>query len=356
MFAVSLIVAVGVVLSWAARWIEPAYYGFMSAAGLFMPVLFLANFLCLLYWTIRWRWGVVVPLVVFITGVWSVTMFWKPGLRQEHGTLSRSLVTVASYNVQGMMRETAPGTGIARSSMSEVITVLDSLKADIVCIQEFQSTHEHSSVQFEEALPVYHYKRIRFNIESGEANHGWGGAVYSKYPITGSGHLDFDGTNNSILWADIAIRRDTVRVFNAHLQTTAIKASDEQYIVEGGFVDDSTRSSRVKNIVGRLEENYVIRSGQAVALATEIASSPYPVIVCGDFNDTPTSFAYRSISRGLRDSFREAGHGYGYTYRGFFNLLRIDYILHSRSMDCEWYLSPSFDNSDHNPVVVKLKM
>jgi endonuclease/exonuclease/phosphatase family metal-dependent hydrolase len=368
MLVASLVVAAGVALSWSARWINPAGYGFMSAAGLLMPVLFAANFLCLLYWVIRWRIGAVVPLAVLVLVVWNVTLFWRPALAQQHGAPSRSLVTVASYNVRGMMRPvdgygvtggSGSGRDRVRSSMREVVTVVDSLKADILCIQEFQSTPDHSTGRFEEALPAYHYKRVRYVIEGGqgvEGNYGWGNAIYSKYPISDSGHIDFEGTNNSILWADVAVRRDTVRVFCAHLQTTAIKASDEQYIVEGGFVADSTRTSRVKNMLRRLEENYIIRAAQAETLASEVAASPHPVIVCGDFNDTPASWAYRNIARGLKDSFREAGRGYGYTYRGFFNLLRIDYILHSPELECEWYLSPSFDNSDHNPVVTKLKV
>ncbi len=234
--------------------------------------------------------------------------------------------------------------------------MVDSLRPDILCIQEFASTPENPASDFEAALPVYYYKRVRYNVAGSEQNYGWGNAVYSKFPITASGHIDFEGTNNSILWADIAIRRDTVRVFNAHLQTTAIKASDERYIVGGDFVGDSTRTSRVRGIVGRLTRNYVIRAAQADTLAARIASSPHPVIVCGDFNDTPASWAYHRISRGLGDSFREAGQGYGYTYRGFFNLLRIDYMLHSREIECVEYSSPSFDNSDHNPVAVKLRM
>ncbi len=357
MLAVSVVIAIGVVLSWAARWINPVSYGFMSAAGLLMPALFAVNFLCLLYWIIRWRRGVFIPLVVFVAGVWSVSLFFRPEFIQKHAdsTAGRGTVCVATYNVEGMMRE-APGTGRLRSSMHEVVGVIDSLRADIICIQEFQSTSEHPASRFEHALPVYNYNIKRFNIASTGTGHGWGNAIYSKFPITGSGHLDFKGTNNSVLWADIAIRRDTVRVFCAHLQTTAIKASDERYIVEGDFVGDSTLNSRVKGMLGRLTRNYVIRSAQAEALADSIASSPYPVIVCGDFNDTPVSYAYRKILRRLRDSFREAGAGYGYTYRGFFNLLRIDYVLHSRDIECVEYSSPSMASSDHNPVVTRLRL
>jgi endonuclease/exonuclease/phosphatase family metal-dependent hydrolase len=240
--------------------------------------------------------------------------------------------------------------------MREVISVVDSLRPDILCLQEFASTPRYPSTDFERELPVYHYKRIRFNVAGTDGNHGWGNAIYSKYPITGSGHIDFEGTNNSILWADIAAGRDTVRVFCAHLQTTAIKASDERYIVEGNFVGDDTGSSQLRGMVGRLTRNYIIRAAQADTLAGRISSSPYPVVVCGDFNDTPVSYAYRRIAHGLKDSFREAGRGYGYTYRGFFNLLRIDYMLHSPSIECVWYSSPSFDNSDHNPVAVKLHL
>jgi endonuclease/exonuclease/phosphatase family metal-dependent hydrolase len=355
MVVASLMVAAGFVLSWAARWINPETYGFMSAAGLFAPVIYAANLVCLLYWVIRWRRGAYIPLAVTVAGLCGVTLFFRPQLTQDHTDYSadRSLVSVVTYNVRGMLR---PGAGSSlRSSMDDVVGVVDSLRPDILCLQEFASTPERPASRFEESLPLYNYSRKRYNIAGGSPNHGWGNAIYSKFPIAGSGHMDFEGTNNSILWADIAVRRDTVRVFNAHLQTTAIKASDERYIVDMEFAGDDNLS-RVRGMVGRLTRNYIIRSAQADSLAARIAASPYPVVVCGDFNDTPVSWAYRRISRGLKDSFREAGRGYGHTYRGFFDLLRIDYMLHSPAMTCVWYSSPSFDNSDHNPVAVKMKM
>jgi endonuclease/exonuclease/phosphatase family metal-dependent hydrolase len=352
------LVAVGVVLSWAARWIDPHSYGVMSAAGLFMPALFVCNCLLLLYWAIRWRWGVWIPLAVFVVGVWSVTLFFRPEFTRDHSSASRdrSLVSVATYNVRGMMRPVEGWAGRVRSSMGDVIGVVDSLRPDILCIQEFQSTRDNPKSRFDEELPSYNYKRVRYNIKGGAADLGWGNAIYSKFPITNSGHIDFEGTSNSILWVDVAVRRDTMRVFCAHLQTTAIKVEDERYIVGGDFVGDSTRNSRVKSMLGKLTRGYVVRAEQADTLASCIALSPHPVVVCGDFNDTPMSYAYRRVSRRLRDAFREAGKGYGYTYRGFFDMLRIDYVLHSREFECVEYASPSFDASDHNPVVVKLRM
>ena len=80
-------------------------------------------------------------------------------------------------------------------------------------------------------------------------------------------------------------------------------------------------------MVNRLSDNNKLRAMQADTIADIIAASPYPVIVCGDFNDTPISYTYRRVSRKLKDAFREVGRGYSYTYRGFFDMLRIDYVL-----------------------------
>lgn len=357
MFAVTLIVAVAVLLSLAARWINPASYGAMSALGLLMPPLFILNFICLLFWIIRWKKTAFIPLALFLITVWGISMFFRPALTLDHSdrSLDRSLVSVVSYNVRGMMAEADRKKRLFVSSMDSVIAAIDSLNPAILCIQEFQSTRDFPRQYFEHNLHNLHYAKVRYNI-GGDGDHGWGTAIFSRFPIVKSGHIDFPETSNSVIWADLSVNRDTVRVFNAHLQTTSITASDEDYIVNMGFMGDSTRTTQIRKMLGKLADNYTRRAGQADTLARRIAASPYPVIVCGDFNDTPVSFTYRKISHGLKDCFRESGRGYGYTFRGFLNLLRIDYILHSREIECVEYVSPDFDCSDHNPVAVKMRI
>ena len=90
-------------------------------------------------------------------------------------------------------------------------------------------------------------------------------------------------------------------------------------------------------------------------MARLIASRNVPTIVCGDFNDTPGSYVYRKVRGNYRDAFEEKGNGFGYTYKGLYRILRIDYILHSEELETLDYESPDVPWSDHNPVKATLR-
>ncbi|MFY7877552.1 MAG: endonuclease/exonuclease/phosphatase family protein, partial [Pirellula sp.] len=73
-----------------------------------------------------------------------------------------------------------------------------------------------------------------------------------------------------------------------------------------------------------------LRAEQADAVAGHIKlSNVKNVLVCGDFNDVPLSYAYHTVAADLKDAFREAGSGLERTYLGPFPSFRIDYILSS---------------------------
>ena len=157
------------------------------------------------------------------------------------------------------------------------------------------------------------------------------------------------------VWADLKLGRDTVRVFCNHLRSTHIKSDDGEYLMNYRFLTDTARHKKLHSILSRLRYNSISRSHQVDTLEKLIAAAPRARIVCGDFNDTPLSYTYRLMSRGLQDAFRCKGRGYSHTFRGFYNTLRIDYVLVSDQFEVLSYEVPAVDFSDHRPVFVRLK-
>ena len=126
----------------------------------------------------------------------------------------------------------------------------------------------------------------------------------------------------SVFIVILAIGNDSIRIYNVHLASNWFESEDYEFLerpsVEGA-----------ESIIERLKTSFFKRAKQVKAIKAHMSTSPYPIILCGDFNDTPTSFSYKQLSEGLIDSFTYAGTGLGQTYNGKFPKLRIDYILHS---------------------------
>jgi endonuclease/exonuclease/phosphatase family metal-dependent hydrolase len=101
---------------------------------------------------------------------------------------------------------------------------------------------------------------------------------------------------------------------------------------------------------------YIRRAIQVETVSGVIKSSPYPVVLCGDFNDTPVSYCYRLIDKQLDDTFVKKGKGIGQTHAQMLPLLRLDYIFHSNSMQTIEHKTIDKDYSDHFPVVTRIQL
>ena len=162
--------------------------------------------------------------------------------------------------------------------------------------------------------------------------------IYSRYPILEEGQTQFPDGSNSYTWADLQTPQGRLRVFSLHLHSYGLR--------------DLPRDRYLPlSLYRRLTQGLQIRAQQAVDVADEIARSPYPVLVCGDLNEVPVSYAYRKVSHGLTDAFRVAGWGSGITYRGPLPWLRIDYIFCSPSLVPVNYVIPPEQLSDHYAAV-----
>lgn len=250
-----------------------------------------------------------------------------------------------TYNVRSFFGESGA------SNVDDIVRLIGEYDPDIVCMQEFNARLAEKSDDF--ALLDEKYESAAFGrTQAPDSLYGASLFILSKYRILCSGIVL---TPNTSVWADLLIGDDTVRVFNNHLRSTAIKAADNEYITNRDFISDTAREVKIRSIVSRLRENSILRAAQVDSIADVIADARARCIVCGDFNDTPMSYVYRTMAGGLNDAFSKSGSGYSHTFRGFFNTLRIDYVLCSDSFDPVSYEVPQVEYSDHLPVVVRLQ-
>ena len=92
------------------------------------------------------------------------------------------------------------------------------------------------------------------------------------------------------------------------------------------------------------------RVQQSDSVKNHINQSPYPVIVCGDFNETPGGYAYNVMSKNLKDAFRRSGKGLAFSYQRGLLRMRIDHVLHDNSLKSYGFETKTLKYSDHFPV------
>jgi endonuclease/exonuclease/phosphatase family metal-dependent hydrolase len=160
------------------------------------------------------------------------------------------------------------------------------------------------------------------------------------------------------MWADLDMGSDTVRVFNVHLESLRFKHEDYSFISEFDlqFEKDEKVQEGYLRIFGKLKTAFTKRAGQVDNLAGLVKWSPHPVILCGDFNDTPNSYTYQQLTSGLSDAFVASGSGFGNTYIGNLPSFRIDYILHDDHFISANYQRKQIRLSDHYPLSCQIEI
>lgn len=330
----------------AGRYISPERLWYFSLLGLFAPMVYVAVLLAMFYWIIRWRWIPAGLSALFaVIGLFHASLYYKLDFTKQYGEpqYDASAIKVMTFNIRSCHDDAW------ESTVDSVVSLVRSTNPDIVCFQEYMFDSERKQ-QLTDSLS--NYKPCSTTADN------WPSSIecFSKYPAFGARKIEDLGGTGVCASIDLCVNDDTIRLYNAHLQTTSVSIADRHYINNAEFIGDSIREERFTNIARSLRDNNKIRARQAELLESDMAQCPYPMIVCGDFNDVPVSYTYRKIVRGLDDTFREKGHGYANTFRGFLDLMRIDYILVSPYFKTLSYdVLQTGDISDHYPVFVRLK-
>lgn len=251
-------------------------------------------------------------------------------------------LTVLTYNTHrmGMFRKVP---------QNRVIHYLRRTNADVVCLQEVEVYKDGAYLtlpELRDAMRQYPYTYYDFKVYNKRRQ--FGNVVFSKYPLFHKQTVRYDSRANISSRCDFAVETDTFRLIVNHLESNRFTRDD--FRVPDSLTTDNIKSS-ARHISEKLESARSVRHGQAAAVHQEVADSPYPVIVVGDFNSTPLSYAYWRIRSTLRDCFLETSWGkLGLTFVKHHLGIRIDYILCSRQLHPTQFTIDEVNYSDHYPI------
>ena len=324
------IASISVFLSPEVLWL-PALF------GLAYPYLMVANLVFIVLWIIIKPKFALLSFVVILAGYSHIGNYFQLSGKktQEKG------IRVISYNVKYFMGMSEYPN---KDNADHILNYLRGNNADIICLQEVRLNKRQIFDISNTRLPLITHMQLAHSSNAG------GQLTMTRFPILNMGEIRFKNSGNMIIFTDILLNTDTVRVYNCHLQSYRLRPTEINSIDSLEYKANQKTREKLMEIGGKFKSALVKRAEQAATLREHINHCPYPVIVCGDFNDTPVSFTYRTVRGDLKDSFTESGKGTANTYNGKLPSFRIDYILYSPKYTSYNFEVSYLDDSDHYPV------
>ncbi len=313
--------------------------------GLLFPVFFLANLSFLFFWIIRLRKYFVLSLLGLIIS-WSQFSVYFP-MHKQNKNLPPKTIKILSYNVKGFNYVTH-----TEEAPNPTIKYILEQNADIICIQEFGWSKNDGYLDRKGILKAFKgYPYYKFTITTDSKWHFSGLACFSKYPIIASHKLPFRSRYNASAYYCVKIKDRKLDVINNHLESNKFTAKD---IMVYKKAIKNLSSETIENfndvVVQKMGLAYKLRAAQAQVVHETVENCTHDVIVCGDFNDSPLSYAYHTIRGDLKDAYVETGFGPGISYNENFFFFRIDHILHSPSLKAFNCKIDRIRLSDHFPI------
>ncbi len=333
------------------------FLGLLTLAALYLLVV-------LLFFIVFWLFAKKKFILISII---SILCAWKPlghlikFKTTTDFTLSKSPenIRVMSWNVEHfdiLEHKTHP------ERKTEMIEMINKYMPDVACFQEMVGGDEDSTAinfvpRMAKQLNFEYYNYSYDRRDNFDNKHHYGIITFSRFPILNKETYTFGEYNYNSIFQSINIVKntDTFSVFNIHLQSLKFSDTNRQYI-EDPTLKGELDIKKSKNILVKFKTGFLKRKLQSERVKNALDRSPYPVILCGDFNDVPNSYAYNTIGKGLKNAFAEKGSGIGRTFYGISPTLRIDNIFADERFEVEQFIRIKKKLSDHFPIITDLKL
>lgn len=346
--AVSIVAALLMVLVGYSDRLDPSAFPVLACAGMLFPFIVIINVGILVFWLlVGWR-RAMIPIVAFVLCYHPIRTFFPLHFNSEADT--EGCIKVMSYNVCGYS-----GMKLFDQPVDTIIGYLRQQQPDIVCLQEDHRRNPDPTEKLKEVFP--YNDTVHISQKNDKELNVVG--IHTRFPIVKKEHIPFESSSNSSVAFFLLVEGDTVLVINNHLESFHLTPEDRQHYKDmlKGRMERDSASVETRFLVSKLSKAMAVRAPQARAVHDYIERhSHLPIIVCGDFNDTPISYVRRTIAQGLTDCYVEAGCGPGLSYnqKGF--NFRIDQIMcSSHFVPVRCFVDNKMRASDHYPVVCWLK-
>ena len=403
---INLFLAMGMLAVYAIPWLDPRWLTPLALVGFLYYPLLAGLIICSVLWIFRRNARFWISVVIIALG-WKVhSVWWQWPWPSNAEPFTHALVQgdfqkvpfdskrnwkVISYNVGTLSFKDplmeSPKT--ISSSRDFLIKLMDVVQPDLVGLQDFiswepsrpdvlRSIMLHPGLQgytmigqdskrrsfmysLNAALPVdsrhLHFKEGSLEQGGkGQLKTKVGGMVMlTRWPVLNCGYknLGEPSHNGGMMWADIHMANDTLRWVNLHLASNRISPPELSHVQELELKSDSSQRT-IKGILRKIAYSARLRAEQSDQIRAFMDESPYPLLVTGDFNDLPYSFAVNRIQHKLKDTFESKGQGMGNTYARGFPSFRIDHVMVDPRFHVLSHELVRLRYSDHYPVVAVL--
>jgi endonuclease/exonuclease/phosphatase family metal-dependent hydrolase len=334
---INLIAVCALIFATVSVFISPEKLWVAALFGMAYPYILVSNLVFIVLWVIIKPKFALISLIFILAGYNQIGNYLQFSGRQtkEPG------IKIISYNVKYF---TGTNQFPSKENADHILTYLRQNNADIICLQEVRLNKRQIFDATNTRLPEISHMQLA------HTSHEGGQLTLTRFPILNMGEIRFSNSGNMIIYTDMLINGDTVRVYNCHLQSYRLRPTEINTIDSMNFENNKETKTKIKALSVKFRDAIIKRAEQAATLREHLDQCPYPVIVCGDFNDTPVSFTYHTVRGDLMDSFTESGKGTANTYNGKLPSFRIDYILYSPKFTSYNFEVSTLNHSDHYPI------
>lgn len=344
----NILAAVFYILSSLSPYIKPTSNWFISLMGLGFPFLLLVLLCFFIFWLFVKRKLALISFFTMLIGIKSIGVVFGFNLpKQFSEKKEEKSIRIVSWNVARFLEWKKNNNEKSRTRL-KMLDLIKEQEADILCLQEFfyspDSVYYHNIREIQAMGYPYFY----FSYDPD----GWlqyiGSVIFSKYPIIDSGLVRYfrPSMPEALIYTDLKINDDTIRLFTTHLQSVQFRETDYAAISVISKAEDSM-FSKSKTVLSKLRKAMRYRSTQADVVRKIMDDSLFPVFFCGDLNDVPNSYTYFRIRGDMKDAFLNKGLGIGRTYASLSPTLRIDYMFYDPGFRIRQFTRVVKPLSDH---------